>query len=190
MTLSRRLLWIAFPFLFWLQVIAGTLDELRKKAEDGDAKAQFELGLSYVLGKDVPKDDATAVRWYRKAADQGYAPAQVNLGWIYANGEGVTKDAAEAESWLGKAALQGNSIAQYNLGGVYASGQGVPKNPVEAYKWATLALRNGEALAEPIQRAAAIDMTPAQIMEALKLAREFKPQVAVTYEVGPSAVAQ
>ena len=63
------------------------LTEIRRRADQGDARAQLILGLMYANGRGVLKDDAEAVRWYRLAADQGNATAQFNLGFKYANGE-------------------------------------------------------------------------------------------------------
>lgn len=57
-------------------------------AEQGNAPAQYSLGLMYRNGRGVPKDDQQAVFWYRKAADQGNADAQYNLG-ITGSGLGV-----------------------------------------------------------------------------------------------------
>ena len=55
--------------------------KLRKAAEQGDAKAQYELGWCYSTGEDgITKSDAEAVKWYRKAAEQGHAVAQFKLG--------------------------------------------------------------------------------------------------------------
>ena len=65
----------------------------RLAAEQGTARAQFNLGVMYDNGEGVPEDDAEAVRWYRLAAEQGYAAAQLNLGVMYANGEGVPEEA-------------------------------------------------------------------------------------------------
>ena len=58
----------------------------RKAAEQGDAKAQNNLGVVYDRGEGVPQDDAEAVKWYRKAAEQGM-PGAVQPGLMYANGE-------------------------------------------------------------------------------------------------------
>ena len=49
---------------------------LRKAAEQGDASAQYNLGVMYYKGAGVPKDTSAAVDWYRKAASQGLALAQ------------------------------------------------------------------------------------------------------------------
>jgi hypothetical protein len=58
-------------------------------ANDGDATAQFNLGLMYVTGQGVQQDNAAAALWFRKAAEQGYALAQSNLGTLYLYGRGV-----------------------------------------------------------------------------------------------------
>ena len=40
-----------------------TVDEWRARAEQGDADAQFNLGVWYANGRGVPRDDTEAVRW-------------------------------------------------------------------------------------------------------------------------------
>ena len=92
-----------------------SIEELRAKAEAGNAIAQFNLGVMYASGQGVPQDDAEAVRWYQLAADQGHAKAQNNLGIMYANGTGIPQDDAEAVRWLQLAADQGYAPAQTNL---------------------------------------------------------------------------
>ncbi|MBQ9771958.1 MAG: sel1 repeat family protein, partial [Lentisphaeria bacterium] len=51
----------------------------RKAAEQGNALAQYNLGVCYENGEGVQKDLVQAVFWFRKAADQGYAQAQEAL---------------------------------------------------------------------------------------------------------------
>ncbi len=46
----------------------------RKAAEQGDANAQFNLGVCYNQGQGVDKDPKAAVAWYRKAAEQEPEP--------------------------------------------------------------------------------------------------------------------
>ena len=62
------------------------------KAEQGDAKAQFNLGEMYYFGKGVPQDYGEAAKWFRKVAEQGITVAQFNLGLMYHQGEGVPKN--------------------------------------------------------------------------------------------------
>ena len=89
-----------------------TITEIRRRAEQGHATAQFNLGLRYAVGRGVPLDDTEAVRWYRLAAEQGVAIAQFNLGLMYGNGEGVLKDSVLAHMWLNIAGANGNAAAR------------------------------------------------------------------------------
>ena len=85
-----------------------------RKAEQGDAKAQSVLGLTYSLGLGVPQDSQEAVKWYRRAAEQGDAGAQSNLGWMYEKGQVVPKDDVLAYKWYNLAAAQEYEIATEN----------------------------------------------------------------------------
>jgi tetratricopeptide (TPR) repeat protein len=111
------------------------LDDIRAKAERGDADFQCEVGFCYANGKGVATNYVEAVKWYRKAAEQNHATAQNNLGLCYANGQGVATNYVEAAKWIGRAAEQGFAEAQFNLGVCYHDGQGVATNYVEAVKW-------------------------------------------------------
>src|SRR5579862_7032168 len=64
----------------------------RPLADQGNADAQYALGVIYYFGQGVPHDCAAAASWFRKAADQGNATAQFNLGLMYGNGRGVPQD--------------------------------------------------------------------------------------------------
>jgi len=75
-------------------------------ADQGNARAQDNLGVRHVLGDGVPQDDVQAVRLYRLAADQGHARAQFNLGLMYGAGEGVPQDYVEAHLWFNLSAAQ------------------------------------------------------------------------------------
>ena len=89
---------------------------LRPLAEQGNATAQFNLGVLYANAQGVPQDYQEALKWYRKAAEQGDADAQYNLGVMYDNEQGVPQDYQEALKWYRKAAEQGDADAQNNLG--------------------------------------------------------------------------
>ena len=149
---------------------ATALREWRPLADQGEAAAQYNLGLMYDNGEGVREDDAEAAKWYRLAADQGYAAAQNNLGGMYARGEGVPEDYAEGAKWYRLAADQGDAVAQYNLGLMYARGEGVPENYVQAYRWASLAAAAGHQNARKNLQILRGLMTPGQIAEAQRLA--------------------
>ena len=48
----------------------------RMAADQGDANAQYNLGVMYQNGQGVAQDDSAAIKWFRMAADQGDANAQ------------------------------------------------------------------------------------------------------------------
>lgn len=84
----------------------------RQLAEQGNAKAQFNLGVMYDRGQYVPQSYAEAVSWYSKAAEQGNANAQYNLACKYQTGQGVIKDETKAAFWYRRAAEEGTAEAQ------------------------------------------------------------------------------
>ena len=161
-------------------------------AEQGDAKAQSALGFMYANGYGVQQDDAEAVKWYRKAADQGYPRAQSALGFMYDRGRGVPQDDGEAVKWYRKAAEQGDAGAQNWLGLTYWMGRRMPKDYVLAHMWLNLAAAHSHAefadypnmadIIDEVAKSAAMmrdelaaKMTPDQIAEAQRMARESKP---------------
>jgi TPR repeat protein len=68
------------------------LKKLTRKANAGDAAAQFKLGYAYHFGLGVDKNVYQAIQWYRKAANYGDHAAQTNLGYIYETGPEAVKD--------------------------------------------------------------------------------------------------
>jgi len=117
--------------------------ELVKKAEAGDATAQYDLGECYHWGKGVTYDEQEAVKWFTKAAEQGNAVAQGYLAACYGNGIGVAKDEKKAMKWLARSAKQGNADSQYFLGLAYSAGTELAKDEKEAVKWFTKSANQG-----------------------------------------------
>jgi TPR repeat protein len=136
------------------------------------AWADFKAGMdAYNRG-----DYVTALREWRPLAEQGDASAQFSLGLSYENGDGVPRDYAKARQWYEKAAAQGDAKAQLYLGMQSSFGQGGPVDLVQAYMWYSLAAGNGNAHAPGYRNDLTRQMTPAQIAEAHKRAREWKPK--------------
>ena len=121
------------------------VSETRTRAEEGNAKAEANLGNMYFHG---PQDYAEAVRWYRKAADQGDAEGQDGVAYMYLRGQGVPQDYTEALRWYRKATDQGYAKAQYNLGNMYYYGRGVPRDRAEAERWYHKAADQGDDYAQ------------------------------------------
>jgi len=184
--LVLSIFWFALPA--WADFQAGmtahdredyatALREWQPLAEQGDALAQYQVGMLYHKGRGVPQDDRQARKWYAKAATQGQPKAQFSLGTLYFNGEGGSKDYQQALRWFRLAAHQGEALAQTKLAIMYDDGNGMPKDKVQAYKWLSLAATNGDKPAPMLRDLLAKEMTPAQIAEAKKLASEWNPKV-------------
>jgi len=109
-----------------------TISDLKEVAYAGDANAQVQLGVIYLTGDGVTKDDAEAVKWLRKAADQDNALGERYLAEMYYKGRGVPSDNEEAAKYLRMAAEHEDAQSQYNLAVLYTKGQGVPRNLNEA----------------------------------------------------------
>jgi len=156
---------------------------MKPLAEKGDAKAQHNLGVMYDYGRGVPQDYTKALKWYRMAAEHGIPEAQHNLGLMYYQGQGVPQNYAEAAKWYRRAAEQGMADSQVNLGIMYYQGQGVSRDYVLAHMWLDLAASQypasvRENLNDAVHYKDIVNslMTPAQIAEAQRLARQWKPK--------------
>ncbi len=86
-------------------------DRLLKAAAQGQARAEYSLGLAYFKGLGVSENHAEAVKWWHKAAEQGHATAQINLSKVYETGDGITQDFVAAYKWAKLAAAQGREEA-------------------------------------------------------------------------------
>jgi len=155
---------------------ATALHEWQPLAEQGQAVAQYQLGLLYANGQGVTKDDAKARQWYEKAAVQGHVEAQANLGVLLMYARGGQQDYKMAVYYLRLSANQGNDLAQRRLGQMYERGDGVQQDYVKAYMWYSLGAAKGGEAGARLRDALAKKMDPDQIAEAQKLAREWKPK--------------
>jgi TPR repeat protein len=177
---------VAYEYMNGIGVKADPIEGarwVRRAADQGSTEAQFELGRCYAEALGVGENQIEAAKSYRKAADQNFAPAQFALGTCYFEGNGVTKDIPEGIAWTRKAAEQGYPPAENSLGMCYAKGKGVAQDYLEAYKWFNLAAsQGGEINAEAKINLSMAEraMTPEQIAQGQKLAREFKPHAAAT----------
>ena len=154
-------LWFAGPVVAGL-VVAGLV------VAGPVVAGPFEDGLAA-----YQRDDReTALREWRPLAEQGDAVAQYYLGLMHDTGEAfhVTM------KWYRKAAEQGVPRAQYNLGIMYSFGLGVASHDlVEAHKWFDLAVMRGNVAARAARDHVAESMTAAEIGEAERRARHWKP---------------
>lgn len=134
-------------------------------------------------GRDAYKkgDYKAAYRIFKPLAERGDVGAQISLGEMHKKGQGVPKDDAGALKWYRMAAEQGNAEAQNRLGIFYTFGQGVPVDYVLAHMWYDIAASNytetkdREGAARNRDGIASL-MKPAQVEQAKRMAREWKPK--------------
>jgi hypothetical protein len=127
--------------------IQGTdVNRTLSQANAGDSMAQYEMGLQYADGKDLPQNYEDAMAWFAKAAENGNDKAQWKLGLGYMKGIGVPHDERKAVAWFKRAANEGDGRAQSALSDAYLSGRGIPRDYVRAYTWAAISagLRENE----------------------------------------------
>jgi uncharacterized protein len=153
---------------------AKLLLDLKARSEQGEATAQFQVALQYYHGQGTPRNYSESLAWFKKAALQGHVIAQYNAGYMYEKGEGTPQDYREAGKFYRMAAERGHQMAQYMLGSLCEKGRGVVQDEVQALMWYNLAAVHGEPKAQMARDRIHAWMTPEQIIEAQRLAREFK----------------
>lgn len=112
-------------------------------AENVSAVNAFIRGTDAAAGRNGPRDDVAAMKWFRISAEQGYAPAENNLGFFYAEGRGAARDDAEAVRWYKRAADQKYPPAETSLGMMYAQGRGVKQSDLDALALYSAAANQG-----------------------------------------------
>jgi TPR repeat protein len=134
--------------------VAGQKDSLineavywyAKSAEQGNTKAQVNLGFMYFNGIGVEKDASKAVKLFAAASEKDHAKAQYFLGQAYLHGDGIEKNENKSFLLFKKSAEQGEVDAQAELGFAYSLGQGVEVNMAEALKWFRKASSKGSKI--------------------------------------------
>ena len=152
-------------------------EKLVKKAEAGDAVAQWSLGMCYSGGwnssegfvecKEVKKNPDEAIKWFTKSAEQGNSDAQFEM-YDYYNRKAaeymrtsdniprIEEARKKAEEWVLKAAEGGNLSAQKNLAHMYfyryAKGVERIENLNVAKKFYIIVAEKGDELAGKMVR--------------------------------------
>lgn len=97
-----------------------SIEELEKKAADGDIETQLELGYTYLYGlHNTEVDYKKALHYYTLAGQQKNAVALNNLGSLYFSGIGTDVDYPKAISFFDEAAQLGSDDAAVNLAIIY-----------------------------------------------------------------------
>ncbi len=121
---------------------------LIKEANSGNALAQHELGIRYIIGDGIPADTEKAAYWIGKAANNGLPGACYNYGILLNNGWGVKWNPFEAFKYFLKAAQNNMPQAEYFIGLIYTDNLIVKRNLSKAYFWVKKSAKDGFAPAK------------------------------------------
>jgi TPR repeat protein len=162
---------------------------LLRGAEQGNADSQFWLGIAYEHNWFGTADNQEAAKWFRLAAEQGQPDAQTSLGQAYEYGDGVEQNYALAAECYRKTAEHVPSFGaagfgRTSLARLYMQGLGVPKDYIQAYMWFSLA--NDETALADLRS----QITIAQILEAERMAQEWKSRHSEPEKIYPSCVVE
>ncbi len=125
-----------------------TVRHLRSAALQGQPDAQFKLGIAYLQGRGVPRDDGQAMYWIRLAAQQGHELSSTYLELVEDLARGPMPATTIAVRWLMEAARNWDLNAFFQLGDIYSQGRGVPRNTERAARWYRIAASGGDAEAQ------------------------------------------
>jgi len=89
-------------------------EKFKTVAEHGHVQAEYYVGIMYLKGQGISKNEKEAGVWLGKAAERGHVEAQENMGLIYAKGLGVERNWVQAAKWFSVAAASGKETAANN----------------------------------------------------------------------------
>lgn len=107
---------------------------LRKRAESGDVRVIFTIGVAYFRGSHGLKvDSKQAFAWFKRAADLDHPSAIANCGVMLCSGDGVKKAVSQGLIMIGQGAGLGSEHACWVLCEWHQTGKhGLKKDPLES----------------------------------------------------------
>ena len=151
-TSTLVMLLFSVSMVFSYTVFEQRFKLLQKKAEAGDKRAQYKIGVAYMRGTSTNFDKVKAVKWFMKAAKKGYVKAWFRLGQINFEPRYGIKNYKTAFKWFTKAARKNHGVSQYYLALHYHLGKGVHKDIDYALVWANRAKKSGVSDARALLR--------------------------------------
>ena len=135
-------------------------------AANGDARANYNLGIMYREGLGVDQDDIEALTHFIAAAEDGHMLGNYAVGLAFLRGRGSDVDAEAALFYLKEATMLGHALSPVEIGRVYFEGELTEKDFVAAHFWWSLARdRNAPGAKESINNLSQ-QMTKAQKQQA------------------------
>jgi hypothetical protein len=124
--------------------LAQDAQELAKRAENGDSRAQLALGQAYLNGPGLEKNCVLGKEWITKAAEQGLLEAMKELGEIYSFRPCSDRlDWPTALTWYEKAAARGDGYSAYRCAEAFYYGKAVQRDYAKALSYFRQSSDNG-----------------------------------------------
>ena len=108
-------------------------------AANGDARANYNLGIMYREGLGVDQDDIEALTHFIAAAEDGHMLGNYAVGLAFLRGRGSDVDGEAALSYLKEATLLGHALSPVEMGRIYFEGRLTKKDVVAAHFWWSVA---------------------------------------------------
>ncbi len=162
MTRFMNFVWVIL-FLFVIPMSCRTssnsIESLRKKADNGDVKAQMKLFYEFYEKRNEGKENLEFAIKYLKMAAEKENPSALNaLGILYYDGYGVEKNINMAFDLHYKAAYLNHRDSQYYLSCCYYMGTGTSIDEATAYAWLIISYENGNKSAAAVMDKARLRM--------------------------------
>ncbi|MFV0431744.1 MAG: tetratricopeptide repeat protein [Alphaproteobacteria bacterium] len=153
---------------------------MKKLAEEGYTPAQYNMGVMYLTGNGVTKNQSQGVKFLRKAADRGHVKAASTMGAMYLQGKAVTRNTGQARRYLTKAAQKGDTQSILYLSLMYNSGDGVKQDTAKAYQWLlSVPSSQNSAQLKANRDKLAQSLSPNQRSQAESAAKAFKSRYGI-----------
>lgn len=124
------------------------IEALTNSAQLGHHQAQFELGMLYLNGELLPRNEREAAQWFKAASDAGHLDGTLWYAACLSTGLGVAPDLATALTLLERAAHNGQLQAKTILGCIMLTGDGIKRNIVRGSALLIEAASNGDSLGQ------------------------------------------
>lgn len=125
-----------------------SFEELKNSAEQGDAEAQYKLGLMYFEGTEIVKDLSKAETWISNAAKNGSVDAQMFLGYCLETGQFGRVEYELPFALYQSAAEKGNIKALLYIGNMYMTGTGTNQDTQKAIEYFFKAASHNEPISQ------------------------------------------
>ena len=122
---------------------SNTIEDLKFRADNGNASAMVKLSDEYYEGTKVSEDLEASFKYAKLAADLGDPDGLASLGEFYSFAIFVDEDLGRAFELFEAASLKNSARGQYGFAQLFDYGWGVDVNHEQANYWYRQAIANG-----------------------------------------------